>query len=89
MDLNNIQGAYYVTIALGSCGGESCPNSVEVLAIDALCNESDDTALYMLLQKGDIVTKEEEGSIVHILHTHDDEKFICIESGKASILRLD
>ncbi|KIM12235.1 MAG: hypothetical protein KU38_04925 [Sulfurovum sp. FS08-3] len=76
-----------LAFALGSCGGQSCPNSVEVLAIDALCNESDDTALYTPLQKGDIVTKEEEESIVHILHNQNNEKFICIERGKASIIR--
>jgi len=77
----------FTAVAMNSCGGGSCPATTQVLAINTLCNATDDTTAYTPLQSGDIISKEEEDTIIHILHDQDNQKFACIASGKASIIR--
>lgn len=73
-------------VGLIGCGGGSCP-STEVLAINAVCNVDNDVSSYAPLQSGDIITKDEDNTTVNIFHDQDNQKVICIESGKASIIR--
>jgi len=75
-------------ITFNSCGGGgSCPTTTQVLAIDAQCNAINDLSQYTPLQSGDIITKEEDNTLISIFHDQDNNKVVCIESGKASIIR--
>jgi hypothetical protein len=74
-------------VGLSSCGGGgSCPTT-EVLAIEATCSANHDLSSYISLQSGDIITKEELNTTINIFHDQDNQKVVCIESGKASIIR--
>jgi len=76
------------SMAFNSCGGGStCASSVAVLAIDAQCNVANDLGSYTALQSGDVVSKEEENTTINIFHNQENQKVVCIESGKASIIR--
>jgi len=74
-------------ITFNSCGGGSCPATTQVLAINAHCNINNDMSQYTPLQSGDIITKEEDNTLISIFHDQDNNKVVCIESGKASIIR--
>jgi hypothetical protein len=73
-------------ITFNSCGGESCATA-QVLAIDAVCNANNDITDYTPLQTGDIITKDEDNTTINILHNQENQKFACMESGSASIMR--
>jgi hypothetical protein len=73
-------------ITFNSCGAESCATA-QVLAIDAVCNANNDITDYTLLQTGDIISKDEDNTTINILHNQENEKFACVESGSASVIR--
>lgn len=89
---------YILTIAfllmLNSCGGNNShfesdngsvalPTNVSI----AQCN-TDDLSQYTPLQSGDIVSKEQNDTIVTIVHNQDNQKFVCITQGSATITRI-
>ncbi len=72
-------------LLLAGCGtstAESFPVSV-----DTYCDENGDTTAYTRLRSGDVITRASDDTIVAIYHNQDNEKFICLESGSATILR--
>jgi|GEM_PF-1087317 len=76
----------FIFAMFNNCGGGSC-DTTQVVAIDAPCNDNNDFSNYIPIQSGDIVAQEEENTIINIIHNEDNEKSICVESGKANIFR--
>ncbi|MBN2824073.1 MAG: hypothetical protein JXQ76_02025 [Campylobacterales bacterium] len=75
-------------VAFNNCGGGTCSATTQVLALDAVCtNNVADMDSYIPLQSGDIITREEENTVVNIFHNQDNEKVGCVVSGSASIIR--
>jgi hypothetical protein len=74
-------------ISFNSCGGGTCADTTQLLAIDARCNANNDMSNYTPLQTGDIITRDEDNTTINILHNQENEKFACVESGKASVIR--
>ncbi|MEA2029920.1 MAG: hypothetical protein U9N49_13250 [Campylobacterota bacterium] len=72
---------------IGNQGDEGGFDQLQTISIDALCNEENDISAYTPLQSADVVTKEEDNTTINIIHNQENQKVVCIEHGKASILR--
>ena len=83
-----------VTISFTACGGSGGNsaegfdgNSFEQINIEKACTTPDTVADYISLKSADQIVKDEEGTNVSILHDENSVKKICLNSGKAHILR--
>jgi len=80
----------FVTIgftACGSGGDASFKNGETIIPIDVNCTTPATIATYIPLQSGDAIVKEEDNTTVNIYHDLDGTKKVCLDSGKAHILR--
>lgn len=80
---------FAMLILFNNCGGSSsCDVTTEVVAVDTVCNDDRDAiASYIPLYSGDIVTRDEENTVIKIYHNQDNERVACVVSGQASIIR--
>ncbi len=75
--------ALTAVLGLNNCG--SGGGGSTSIAIDTYCTDKSDIASYTHLHSGDIITKGSEDTVVKIYHNQNKEKFVCIESGSATI----
>jgi len=66
---------------------DNSSTELQTIAIDAICNDSNDIANYTPLLSGDIISKEDENTTIQIFHSQDDGKVVCVSWGRAGILR--
>lgn len=82
-------GAIAITIGFNACGDSlDCDTTIGTrIAIDVFCNDTDSIESYIVLEKNDIIIKEEENTEITIYHNEDDFKVVCVNSGSAFISR--
>lgn len=83
-----------ITISFTACGGSGGNsaegfdgNSFEKINISKSCTTPDTIADYITLKSADQIVKDEEGTKVSILHDENSVKKICLNNGKAHIVR--
>jgi len=83
-----------VAISFMACGGSNNnqakgfdENSYEQINISKSCTTPDTIEDYITLKSGDRIVKDDEGTKVSILHDENSVKKICLNSGKAHIVR--
>jgi hypothetical protein len=90
-----------ITLFFSACGGGSGDtfedSSTKIIIIDCNnsnseigtndCGDEDTPDYYTCLESGDTLIKEDENTIVEIVHDIDDNKKVCVQSGSAYILR--
>lgn len=81
-----------IALAFTGCGNDSHfysgDNSSSTQIIATNC-DVDDINQYTPLQSGDIISKEQNNTVVKIFHfAQNNQKFICVESGKVSVVRM-
>ena len=85
-------------IACGNSGSSSTTESnnttepmeedlFEKINIDVNCTSPDTVTDYITLKSGDQIIKDDEGTKVSILNDENSVKKICLNSGKAHIVR--
>jgi len=87
-----------VTLSFTSCGKKGGYSTItddnigyqlQTIPLEAQCNDSNDMSHYTALQSGDILSKEDNNTLIKIFHAQDNKKVSCVVSGKASIIRVD
>ena len=81
--------AVTASIFLGCSGGGDASFSTgqTIDPIDVNCSTTAAVATYKTLQSGDAIVKDENATVVKIYHDANGTKKVCLESGKAHILR--
>ena len=59
----------------------------EKIQIEVKCTTPPVLSEYMELQSGDTIIKDEEPSSITLYHDENNEKLVCLNSGKAHIQR--
>lgn len=84
----------FVAISFIACGGSNNNNaegfdgnSYEKINVSKSCTTPDTIEEYISLKSGDQIFKDDEGTKVSILHDENSVKKICLNSGKAHIVR--
>jgi len=82
--------SFLLAISFSACGGgsdASFENSETMIPIDVNCTTPATIATYITVNSGDAIVKEEENTTISIYHDINGTKKICLESGKAYIIR--
>lgn len=83
--------SFIVTILFTACGGEGSSSfTQERESITSSCvssPSSNDIDSYHTLNSGDSIVEEEANSTVSTYHSLDGTKKVCLDSGKAYIIR--
>jgi len=74
--------------AFNACGTSDSKNAESLIPIEA-CIVPPVISSYQVLNSGDIIVDESNTSVVTTYHESSNIKRICLESGKASILRVE
>ena len=51
------------------------------------CGTDSAIASYTPAQSGDVIEKDQENTDIQIYHSQENEKFVCVQNGKAHIVR--
>ncbi len=85
----------FISLSFTACGGSSDGGEiVEVqkasINIDTYCVDNPTLQAietYEILQSGDTLVKDENGTVVETYHDENDNKKVCLVNGSAHILR--
>ena len=81
-------GSGDTTFGSATGSGDTTLGSGEIIIpIDVNCTTPATIATYIPLQSGDTIIKEDDNTSVNIYHDLDGTKKVCLDSGKAHILR--
>lgn len=94
MKIENSLIIIFIAISFMACGGSNNNNaegfdgnSYEKIDISKSCTTPDTVKEYISLKSGDQIVKDDEGTNVSILHDENSVKKVCLNSGKAHIVR--
>lgn len=74
--------------ACGGGGGSSFKNEIIDINISCVASpSSNDFDMYITLYSGDQIVNDEAGTLVTTYHNINGEKKVCLNSGKAHIVR--
>ena len=62
-------------------------SKINKILIDSICDGKNAIEDYTLLQKGDMVAKEDDNTTITFYHNQDGQKVACVNYGTAFILR--
>lgn len=91
MKVTHLLIATLIAISFTACGSstveDSTGDSSENIDIDVNCTSPDTVSDYITLNSADQIVKDEEDSNITILHDQEGVKKVCLQSGKAHIVR--
>lgn len=80
-----------IAFFINACGGDgSSAFTQETIDINVSCvtsPSSSDIDTYLTLESGDSIVKDEDGTVVSTYHNSDGDKKVCLNSGKAHIVK--